>query len=219
MSHLPPKPDFNYPARYPAEPRQYPRPPALPPAYPPTPERYGSRDRHVYPPRSPPRSRVPPPLDTYISPRPVVSYRSIRPPPPPSMDAYPSSYYDRRDESLYRDREYERRGEDNRLRTRDDDSRDRERDRDRKWEDEARRGYDGERRERDASRERRWARQKEEDRERFARRREDKERQEREWARLQDEDRRSGRNRTLEVEPERMWVPRLSRSPPRRMAP
>ena len=221
MSHLPPKPDFKYPVRYPTEPRHLPRPPQPAPTYATTSERY-PRERRVYPPsRSPPRSRAAPPVDTYVPARSVDAYRSTRPPPPP-REAYSSSYYSRRDDDRHREREYERRGDDCRLKARDDHPRDRDRDRDRRRDDDTRKGYDGERRVRDTSRDRQWSRQRDEERERRERewarqREEDRERQEREWARQRDEDRRYGRDRTREVEPERKWVPRMSRSPPRRM--
>lgn len=227
MSHLPPKPDFDYPARYPTESRPLPRPPLPPPsaAYTAPPERYQprERDRHVYPsPRSPPRSRAAAPVDTYIPARPADHYRSTRPAPPP-IDAYSSSYYSRRDDERHRDREYERRVDDFRFKGRGDYVRDKEaaRDRERRRDDDMRKGYDGERRDRDVSRERQWSRQRDEDRDRrereWARQRENREREEREWARQRDEDRRYGRDRTREIEPERKWVPRMSRSPPRRM--
>ncbi|KAJ3480324.1 hypothetical protein NLI96_g8435 [Meripilus lineatus] len=220
MSHLPPKPDFDYPARYPVDQRQAVRsgPMALPPPERNYRERDRDRERDVYlppPSRSPPRER-----DVYIAsrPRPVDSYvaGSTHPPPPPSRDVYIASGYDRRDDDRYadryRDRDYDRRDypppDYHRYRPREssrerdwarDRDRDRERERDRdmmdrerhrRWDEDNRRGYDRDRRERSPFRDR-----------------------ERGWSR-RDDDRRPGRDRGR-VSPERTWIPRPSKSPPR----
>lgn len=182
MSHLPPKPEFGYPPRYPPDPRDYARPPA-PSAYPPTPDRYATRERHAYPPRSPPRTRAAPPMDSYVPGRPPVDTYRARPPPPPPMDTYVGAFYERREDDRFRERDWDRR-DDHRTRPRDEPPRVRERDR--RWEEEPRRSYDKERPERTASKER-------------------------DWSRRRDDERR------YEVEPERKWIPRPSKSPPKRV--
>lgn len=157
-------------------------------------------------------------MDSYVPARAVDPYRAR--PPLPVVDPY------RRDDDRFREREYDRRSEDYRsARPREEwPTRERERERERRWEDDTRRGYKGDRRQ--TSKEREWARQREEDMEMLERswarqREEDRERQwarqreeDRErWARLREEDRRLGRDRPHEIEPERKWIPRASRSP------
>lgn len=214
MSHLPPKPDFDCsPARYPVDSRQVVRSaPMAPP-----PERT-YRERDVYHPV--PRSPTPRERDVYIAsrPRPGDSYVASGSHPPP-RDVYIAPSYDRRDDDRYRDsyrdRDYDRRDHppppEYRYRGREssrerdwardrDRDRDRERDRERdimmerdrhrRWEQDSRRGYDRDRRERSPNRERGWSRR--------------------------EDDRWVGRERTR-PEPERTWVPRPSKSPPRQI--
>lgn len=210
MSHLPPKPDFDctQPARFPSDPRQVVRP--APMAHPPE-RSYRDRERAYLPPRTPPRER-----DVYMGsrPRPVDSYRAPASHPPP-RDVYIPPPYDRRDDDRYRDthrdRDYDRKdyphtADYHRYRPREssrerDWARDRDRDRDRdtvererqrRWDEDGRRGYerDRDRRERSPIRERSWSRR--------------------------EDDRWVGRPRTR-PEPERTWIPRPSKSPPRQI--
>ncbi|KAH9951301.1 hypothetical protein B0H21DRAFT_275997 [Amylocystis lapponica] len=199
MSHLPPKPDFDThaPLRYPPDPRYYGRPPVPPPDR-------SYRERGVYPPRSPPRSR--PSADTYIAPRTIDTYMPSRPP----VDSYLPPY-DVRDDDRYRDvyrareppREHDWRGyqsqdyyrpkerspEGDRRGWERDDWRPEDR---RRWQEpDPRRVYTRERRERSPQRYR------------DTRPRED------EW--------RPRNERVLEPRVQRSWESRPSRSPPRRM--
>lgn len=185
MSHLPPKPDFGTPppGRYPPDYRHYGRSPAPPPDR--------CRERGVYLPRSPPRSR--PPGDSYIAPRLADSYISSR----HSMDSYVASY-DRRDDDRYRD-VY------------------RESPREREWRERGHPPPDYRHRPREPSRERgRWDREGEIER---MRRWDDRGRRDVSLSRRRsrEDERRYGRDRVREVEPERKWIPRPSKSPPRRM--
>ncbi|OCH95490.1 hypothetical protein OBBRIDRAFT_534398 [Obba rivulosa] len=207
MAHLPPKPDFEVPppSRYPPDYRSYARPP--PPLSPPPDRVY--RERSAYPPRSPPRSRVS--GDSYVASRPVDTHRSSR----PSMDSYVASY-DRRDDDRYRDAPYRER-----------EPPPREREWERRERDYAPPEY--RHRPREPSRERvDWAREREADRlrrweeyERHHDRRTHERRdynppraRDADWRR--EDDRRYARDRPP-PEPERMWIPRASKSPPRRM--
>ncbi|OBZ75725.1 hypothetical protein A0H81_04437 [Grifola frondosa] len=137
-------------------------------------------------------------MDSYVPARPADVYRGPRPP----RDIYVAPYYDRREDERYRDvyreREWERRDrahpEDYRHRARDERaewSREREV---RRWEDhpDSRRGYDRDRREHSPSRNH-------------------------DWPRTSEDDRRNGRERVRDNEPERKWISRPSKSPPRRM--
>lgn len=170
MSHLPPRPEFDYgrPA-----PKFYGR--ATPP-----PEGYAQpRERDAYR-GSPTRSKYPPRADSYIAPGGSYVPRPSYPPP-----------YDRHEDERYRRREWERREPDYAPPSYRGEPRDwRDRDRDRRREDERPRGYDRDRRDRSPVRER--------------------------WARSREDDRRPARERVRPPSPERTWVPRASKSPPRR---
>lgn len=184
---LPPKPEFP-PGRYPPDYRAYTRPP--PPA-----DRYRS-EREVYPPRSPPRSRYP--ADPYVPPRPGDAYRAPR----PSADSYVTAYERRDDDRVRRDHW----------------------DREREWRE---RGYPppAEPRYADAEREREdWDRARRSDVRARERRPEPRRGYDKEWERREltppprtRRPRPRERSRERGERGDRVWVPRQSKSPPRRI--
>ncbi|GBE82355.1 hypothetical protein SCP_0407390 [Sparassis crispa] len=196
MSHLPPKPDFDQPPppRYPPDSRHYARPSRMS-----TPDRtYPHRTRDSYVPRSP-RSR--PTGDTYIAPRPMDTYRGGSR--PPMVDSYVAAYDHRRDDDRYRDVH-----------------RDRGPPGHRDWRERDHPPHEykyvrGSSRERGAwNRERehdRWRRWEEPDRRGY-----DRQRRERDYSPPRRQDIKRERVRDS---PERTWISRPSKSPPRRMAP
>ena len=155
---------------------------------PPPADRYRS-EREIFPPRSPPRSRYP--IDSYVAPRPSDAYRAQR----PSTDSYVATY-DRRDDDRVR-REYW--------------------DREREWRE---RGYPpAEPRYADAGRED-WERARRGDVRERQRMPEPRRSYDKDWERREPSPPRSRRPRPRERSRERsdrVWVPRKSKSPPRRI--
>ena len=187
MSQLPPRPTFDA-TKNPTYTRgREQRPFGRGPPPPQAPFYAQSRDRAAYR-GSSPRHKGPPRGDSYVA---SDSYGSRGPYPPP-----PERY----EEDRYRNRgmrDWERRDRDYPPYSRGEPRN--WRDRDRRWEDDrSRYEYERDRRDRDRS---------------PAREREGTT----SWARPRDDERGPGRARARPQTPERTWVPRPSKSPPRRM--